>query len=253
MAFVYSGILLLSAATLLFEITLTRVFSVAQWYHFAFMVVSLALLGFGASGSFLSLFPRVVAKNLSQLLAVCAALFSLSCLGGYLAVNSIPFDSYRVAWEGRQLLYLIAYYLSLAIPFFFTGLALGAALSRMPSQAGKLYGFNMVGSGLGCLLVLVSPPLFGGGGTVVLAALLGLLAVFLFSLPHYKLLLSLALVGAAGLIVLLVASPAILDIKMSPYKSLSQVPRRAQPIRLSALDELRLVPGARSSRRELRL
>ena len=73
MAFVYSGILLLSAATLLFEITLTRVFSVAQWYHFAFMVVSLALLGFGASGSFLSLFPRVVAKNLSRLLAVCAA------------------------------------------------------------------------------------------------------------------------------------------------------------------------------------
>ena len=223
MAFVYSGILLLSAATLLFEITLTRVFSVAQWYHFAFMVVSLALLGFGASGSFLSLFPRVVIKNLSRLLAVCAALFSLSCLGGYLAVNSIPFDSYRVAWEGRQLLYLIAYYLSLAIPFFFTGLALGAALSRMPSQAGKLYGFNMVGSGLGCLLVLVSPPLFGGGGTVVLAALLGLLAVFLFSLPHYKLLLSLALVGLAGLIVLLVTLPAPLEIKMSPYKSLSQV------------------------------
>ena len=104
MAFVYSGILLLSAATLLFEITLTRVFSVAQWYHFAFMVVSLALLGFGASGSFLSLFPRVVMKNLSRLLAVCAALFSLSCLGGYLAVNSIPFDSYRMGWEGRQLL-----------------------------------------------------------------------------------------------------------------------------------------------------
>ncbi len=223
MAFVYSGILLLSAATLLFEITLTRVFSVAQWYHFAFMVVSLALLGFGASGSFLSLFPRVVMKNLSRLLAVCAALFSLSCLGGYLGVNSIPFDSYRIGWEGRQLLYLVAYYLCLAIPFFFTGLALGAALSRMPSQAGKLYGFNMVGSGLGCLLVLVSPPLFGGGGTVVLAALLGLLAVFLFCLPHYKLLLSLALVGVAGLIVLLVPSPAILEIKMSPYKSLSQV------------------------------
>ncbi|GAI47516.1 unnamed protein product, partial [marine sediment metagenome] len=49
MAFMHLGILLLSAATLLFEITLTRVFSVAQWYHFAFMVVSLALLGFGAS------------------------------------------------------------------------------------------------------------------------------------------------------------------------------------------------------------
>jgi len=217
------GILLLSAATLLFEITLTRVFSVAEWYHFAFMVVSLALLGFGASGSFLSLFPRLVMKKLNHLLTVCAALFSLSCLGSYLIVNSIPFDSYRVAWESRQLLYLVAYYLSLAIPFFFTGLALGAALSKMPLQAGKLYGFNMVGSGLGCLLVLVSPPLLGEGGTVVLAALLGLTAVFVFSLPCLRLFPSLAFAGGVGLIVLLVTSPAILESRMSPYKSLSQV------------------------------
>jgi len=228
MFLIYFGILLLSAATLLFEITLTRVFSVAQWYHFAFMVVSLALLGFGASGSFLSLFPRLVMKKLSHLLMICAALFSLGCLGSYLMVNSIPFDSYRVAWESRQLLYLMVYYLSLAIPFFFTGLALGAALSKMPSQAGKLYGFNMVGSGLGCLLVLVSPPLVGGGGTVVLAALLGLAAVFVFSLPCARLLLGLAFAGGVGLIILLVSLPVILEIKMSPYKSLSQVLLHAQ-------------------------
>jgi len=219
----YLGILLLSAATLLFEITLTRVFSVAQWYHLAFMVVSLALLGFGVSGSFLSLFPRLVTKNLGRLLAVCAALFSVSSLGSYLVVNSIPFDSYRLSWESHQLFYLMVYYLSLAIPFFFTGLALGTALSKMPSQAGKFYGFNMVGSGLGCLLVLVSPSLLGVSGTVVLAALLGLLAVLFFSLPRSRLLPSLALAGGAGLIVLLVSLPVALDIKMSPYKTLSQV------------------------------
>jgi hypothetical protein len=97
MLLIYLGILLLSAATLLFEITLTRVFSVAQGYHFAFMVVSLALLGFGASGSFLSLFPRLLMKKLNHILAVGAVLFSLSCLGSYFIVNSIPFDSYRIA------------------------------------------------------------------------------------------------------------------------------------------------------------
>ena len=51
------GVLLLSAATLMFEITLTRLFSVSQFYHFAFMIVSLALLGFGASGTWLALWP----------------------------------------------------------------------------------------------------------------------------------------------------------------------------------------------------
>jgi SAM-dependent methyltransferase len=223
MLLIYLGILLLSAATLLFEITLTRVFSVAQWYHFAFMVVSLALLGFGASGSFLSLFPRLVTKKINHILAVGAVLFSLSCLGSYFIVNSIPFDSYRIAWDSRQLLYLIVYYLSLAIPFFFTGLVLGAALSRMPAQAGKLYGFNMVGSGLGCLLVLIIPTLFGGGGTVVLAALLGLAAFFVFSVSGSRYLLGLASVGCVGLIILLISFPSSLEVKMSPYKSLSQV------------------------------
>jgi len=134
----YLGVFLLSMASLAFEITLTRVFSVAQWYHFAFMTVSIALLGFGASGSFLALFPSLAngphptpgssslpkaqergggvgqVGNLSYLLAV---LFALSIVGSYLIINYIPFDSYRIAWERRQLLYLAIYYLSLALPY----------------------------------------------------------------------------------------------------------------------------------------
>ena len=54
-----SSLFLISAATLTFEITLTRLFSVAQFYHFAFMIVSIALLGFGASGTALTLFPTL--------------------------------------------------------------------------------------------------------------------------------------------------------------------------------------------------
>jgi hypothetical protein len=223
MFLIYFGILLLSSATLLFEITLTRVFSVAQWYHFAFMVVSLALLGFGASGSLLSLFPRLINKQLNHLMAICAALFSLGCLGSYLLVNSIPFDSYRVAWESRQLLYLVVYYLSLAVPFLFTGLALGVALSKVPSQAGKLYSFNMLGSGLGCLLVLIGLPLFGCTGTVALAVLIGLAAVCVFIATSSKLLLGLASAGGIGLILLTISLPGAFEVKMSPYKSLSQV------------------------------
>jgi len=55
---IYAGLAVLSAAALAFEITLTRLFSVTQWYHFAFLAVSVALLGYGASGTALSLAPR---------------------------------------------------------------------------------------------------------------------------------------------------------------------------------------------------
>ena len=47
------GVAALAAASLLLESTLTRLLAVGQFYHFAFLVVSLALLGFGASGTVL--------------------------------------------------------------------------------------------------------------------------------------------------------------------------------------------------------
>ena len=54
---VYVGVGASSAAVIVFEIVLTRIFAVSQFYHFAFMTVSLALLGFGASGTALAVFP----------------------------------------------------------------------------------------------------------------------------------------------------------------------------------------------------
>jgi len=80
---IYLGVFLLSAAGLAFEITLTRVFALAQWYHFAFMSVSLALLGFGASGSALSLLGGATGRGRfrpDRALGALAALFSLGSL-----------------------------------------------------------------------------------------------------------------------------------------------------------------------------
>ena len=56
---IWLTLFLISAATLTYEITLTRLFSVTQFYHFAFMIVSIALLGFGASGTVLTIFPKL--------------------------------------------------------------------------------------------------------------------------------------------------------------------------------------------------
>jgi hypothetical protein len=254
----YLGIFLLSMASLAFEITLTRVFSVAQWYHFAFMTVSIALLGFGASGSFLALFPSLASGphptpgpsplpkaqergggvgqvgNLSHLLAV---LFALSIVGSYLIINYIPFDSYRIAWERRQLLYLAIYYLSLALPFFFSGLIMGALLAAQPARASTLYASNLAGSALGCLAAVAALPFLGGAGTVMLSAFVGWLAVAAFAWPRRPLVLSppsfvlrpsssvpTPITYLLVLIVLLAftLSPSgFLDIRLSPYKGLS--------------------------------
>jgi len=83
----YIAIGLISAATLILQIALTRIFSVAQWYHFAFLSVSVALLGFGASGSVLSLRPPSPKRRKADYLSAMSLGFALSTIGSYLAIN----------------------------------------------------------------------------------------------------------------------------------------------------------------------
>ncbi len=224
------GVFLLSMASLSMEITLTRIFSLAQWYHFAFMAVSIALLGFGASGSFLSLFPQLIAKKLNRRLAGLSALMAVGVLASYLNLNYIPFDSYRIAWEREQILFLAAYYLFLALPFFFSGLALGALLAAHPEQAGKIYSFNLAGSAVGCVAAVAALPLLGGPGTMMFSALLGALAAIAFSCardgpPTSNVQSLMSSIIALALLFLAISPPSFLEVRLSPYKGLSQALR----------------------------
>ena len=115
------GLFLLSAASLAFEINLSRLFSVAQFYHFAFMVVSLALLGYGASGSLLSLLPRLTRRGAKRLPVWLSRGFALAAVGAYALTIYLPFDSFRLARDWRQGLILALHYVGLAAPFFCSG------------------------------------------------------------------------------------------------------------------------------------
>ena len=98
---IYIGVFLISAATLALEISLTRVFSVAQWHHFAFMVISIGLFGFGASGSFLAVFGSLLKKDTNKMLVLFSLLFSL-CFGGLVVWKSAD---YAIAiWQAGQTL-----------------------------------------------------------------------------------------------------------------------------------------------------
>ncbi|MFH1485081.1 MAG: hypothetical protein ABIH46_03335, partial [Chloroflexota bacterium] len=225
---VHAGIFILAAAMLALELALTRLFSVAQWYHFAFMAVGVALLGFGASGSILALFPAPAERDIRARLALGAGLFASAVLGSYLLANNIPFDPFRLAWEWQQFVHMAVYYLCLATPFFFVGLVVGGALAAFPHAAGGLYASNLMGSGLGCLVALVTPGIFGGVGPILFSSLMGLVAMLFFSWHRSRLLTTIAILGAVGVLPLLVLQLPWLEIQMSPYKSLMQALRHSE-------------------------
>lgn len=232
---IFVGLLLLSTATLLFEINLTRLFSVSQFYHFAFMIVSLALLGFGVSGAVLALFSSRNGSNLGsyqarfdrieRLLSCLALGFSLSNVGSLVLVILFPFDSFSIAWDRRQVWILAFHYLALATPFFCSGAAVGLLLASRPRETPQIYFVNLLGSALGCLLALFTPGLLGAEGIVLLCGASGAVAALLFALAGTHP--ALNWLGAASLVtfflmtVLLIIDPPLFSIRLSPYKDLS--------------------------------
>ncbi len=206
---------------------LTRVFAVTQFYHFAFVTVSLALLGFGASGSVLTAFPAL-GRGGPRRWAWLALGQSVGTIGGYAATNALPFDSFSIAWDTTQVLYLVMYYLVLAVPFFFGGAVVAVLLSgwdqASPLPSHRVYAANLVGSGAGCLLALGGISWFGGVGVIFAAALLAALAALSFLLAgarRSRPLAAAAVVVAALLAVGTVAPPRALELRLSPYKDLS--------------------------------
>ena len=223
------GIFLTSAATLILEISLTRLLSVAQGHHLAFMVVSMALLGYGASGSLLASFPAIFRRETPQTLIHVSWLFSVSTLCAYLLSQWIPFDMARISWDRWQIFYIFLYYLVFSIPFVFSGLTISSALARWSALSGKLYFSDLTGAALGSLLVLGLFGLFGGPGALLFSGLLGGAASIAFARESKPLaIMRWAWVGF--LMLLLLWQPPFLNQRLSPYK---------------ALDAALLYPGAR--------
>jgi hypothetical protein len=226
------SLLLLSTAGLTFEINLIRLFSVSQFYHFAFMIVSIALLGYGASGTLLAIYPGLGRSQPGRSLSLLSIATSLSILGSYLLINHLPFDSFSIAWDIQQVWILILHYFALTLPFFFSGMAVGLLLAIDPQHAGQTYSVNLLGSAQGCLLALLAPSILGGEGTVVLSSGLAALAAFVAAIDRQSfswqarlllvpaLLLLFALIALGGRLSGRLSLPW-LALHLSPYKSLS--------------------------------
>lgn len=158
---VHLGLFLVCFSTLLVEICLIRVFSFTFGYHFAFIVISVALLGFGASGSVLLLARRVEHWNSRSMLAgisACAAIALVPVTRTITHVRFNPFDILTHPIEIRNM----AIYMGMAtFFFFFAGMVVAIALSRFPRQAGTLYFADLVGSGFACFLFVPVMDLLG--------------------------------------------------------------------------------------------
>ena len=156
------SIALISAAALAYEILLMRLFSIIQWHHFAYMMISLALLGYGASGTFLALTRRWQEKHFLAVYIVNAVSFGLGSVVCFLLAQAVPFNALEVLWDPRQSLWLMLIFLLLFIPFFCAANCICLTFSQYSKQLHRIYCFDLLGAGIGAagiiaLLFVVSP------------------------------------------------------------------------------------------------
>jgi spermidine synthase len=180
------GLLLVSLSTLMLEFTFIRVLSVSLWYHFAFMIISIALLGFGISGVLIVISERLGKSDINKFLTLTSVLYSVSIIVSFLLINSIPFDPFSLFVDSAQFIYLPIYYLLITLPFFLSGLIIGQLFSRFKGEISRLYFFDLVGAGLSCFVFITVLPEFGGSGGIAAASLIAATAVIIFSTERNK-------------------------------------------------------------------
>jgi spermidine synthase len=212
----------LSAGTLAYEILLVRIFAIEHFHHFAYMAISVAMLGFGTSGTFLALAGRLESLTVERWFSWSTHATVISLVASPTLVHLVTLDATQLVWDSSQWLRLAAIYLLLALPFGVgaTAILLGLTIERQ--HPGRIYGANFIGAGLGAALAVGMLayvfPQRALSVPAVLAAM-GAIAATSRSAPRHHASVAWILVALS---VFVLITP-LWRIEVSPYKGLPQV------------------------------
>jgi len=212
---------LLSAALIAFQLEQMQALAIVQWHHFAYLIISVALLGFGAAGTCISLFQETLLRNLRFLLPLsmfcCAVMMAMALPASQGLVAG--FDIGLLFLDPRQSLLLFAGQLIYLMVFFLGALPLGLVFIHYSSRIGSLYCANLIGSGLGAVAVValmyVLLPQQLPGLTALLPWIAGLLVI-----QRRNLQLLIAGVMSLQFIIVVIYSP--LQLSPSQYKTVNR-------------------------------
>jgi predicted membrane-bound spermidine synthase len=253
---VASGLALISAATLGLEVALTRVLSVSLWYHFAFLVVSTAVVGFGLSGVVLTISRRLREGGPARL-PLWAGAYAASIVLAFALCNALPFDPFALLSERRQLALLPVYYAALTAPFYLAGTTVALILMRSTAAASRLYAWDLGGAGVGAALVVAAFGPLGGSGTVLACAAVAAAGAACLGLGVSRRAVAAGAALAVACGALALAGERVLPVRVTENKLVGEAvpvarlladPTRRLLTRWNALGRIDVVRGARGRR-----
>ncbi|MDH5258726.1 MAG: SAM-dependent methyltransferase, partial [Gammaproteobacteria bacterium] len=195
--------------------------SIIQWHHFAYMIISIALLGYGASGAFITVFQQQLKRYFALIFFTSILLFAISSIIGFTLVQQLPFNPLELFWDNTQWIWLFILYFLLILPFFFAAISIGLALSQFRNQISACYASDLLGAAAGALGIVFLLQFFSPVTTlqliVFITGLAGFVAVIELKLKKTSLVTCFMVMLMPWLL-----PNAWLVLKPSEYKSLSQ-------------------------------
>jgi Spermine/spermidine synthase domain len=216
-----AGIFSVSLSSLAFEILIIRCLSITMWYHFAFMVISVAMLGFGASGTVVTGLQMDPSGKPSKIPAWSTLLFSVNMVLSIVILSGLNPDLFCMGHDISTLLTLGLIYILLTAPFFWAGLTIALLLKEKSETASLLYGTDLVGAGLGCLLIIPLIQEWGLPGAVLLFSSVTAIGALMLSVKRFP---ALKWISAFTAVLFAVGTPwisSVVKIQPGPDKMLS--------------------------------
>ena len=213
----------ISAAILAYEVLLVRLFAIVQWHHFAFMAISIALLGFGVSGTLIVLFRERAERMPLGLFTAAAATFAVTAPAAFLVAQRVPFNALEIVWAPSQILYLALIFILLTVPFTAGATCIGLAFREPGARPGKVYLWNLLGSGAGALGVVGALLTMAPISCLAMIGVMGFAAASIAAARQYSQRLGwLALLAALAIGTWWAAPAEWTALKISEFKGLPQ-------------------------------
>ena len=168
------AIALLAGSMLMYEVLLTRICSLRLYYHFGFLVVSNCLLGVGASAAVIAVLQDRLKEQAHAWIWRATAGYFLVLPLVYAGMLAFPIPAELRLTEVRDMGVFTAFNFLAALPFFFSGGAIGLILTFESKNVNRLYALDLLGAGLGCVVLPFALREFGAGGSITVVWLLAL-------------------------------------------------------------------------------
>ncbi len=217
----YVALGLTTFGVLLLQITLTRIFSFTIWYHFAYLTISVALLGFGGAGAVLAAFPALLERGGRRVLATSVLAASLTVFLALYVFADVRLDPMQVLANRTQIGTLFLYYVAVALPFFLAGISVSGTLTLASRAVSRLYFADLLGGALACSLAVAAIWVVGTPLATLLSSLAFAAAAVFFAVGEGRTVLVPAALGLGLVTVASVPVANSLDFKPAPSKFLA--------------------------------